>query len=281
MNPKGKLLIIGGKEDRDGTNVDMKDKNREFVSHEILKLLVTDNHSRIEIITTASSEPESMHDMYRKTFSEIGYSNFGFMHLTHEQTDEDISRIRAAQAVFFTGGDQNSICKELNGTPINTLLKEKYFHEEGFIIAGTSAGAMAIPEIIISDAEEDEAMLQGNIELSPGLGLLTTCLVDTHFIHRGRFDRLAHAAIIRKDILGLGLGEDTALLIEGGNKATCKGSGMVIVINPKKITQTNSGHVKKGFPVFAENLIIHILAEGCVLDLRSGELQSVEYAEEQ
>ncbi|MCJ8154641.1 cyanophycinase [Chryseobacterium sp. SSA4.19] len=281
MSPKGKLLIIGGKEDRDGTDVDMKDKNREFVSHEILKLVATDKDSRIEIITTASSEPESMHETYRKTFSEIGYSNFGFMHLSHEQNDDDISRIKAARSVFFTGGDQNSICKELNETPINALLKEKYLHEDDFTIAGTSAGAMAIPEMMISDAEEDKAMLQGNIELNHGLGFLTTCLVDTHFIHRGRFDRMAHAAIIRKDILGLGLGEDTALLIEDGDKATCKGSGMVIVINPKKITQTNSGHVKKGFPVFAENLIVHILAEGCVLDLRSGELQSVECAEEQ
>ena len=87
MNPKGKLLIIGGKEDRDDTDVEMKGKNREFASLEILKLLASDKNKRIEVITTASSEPESMRDTYQKTFDEIGYTNFGFMHISRDDAD--------------------------------------------------------------------------------------------------------------------------------------------------------------------------------------------------
>lgn len=271
MNPKGKLLIIGGKEDRDDTDVEMKDKNRDFTSLEILKLLTSDKNRRIEVITTASSEPEGMRDTYQKTFDEIGYTDFGFMHISREQSDEDLDRLKKAGVIFFTGGDQSRICKELKDTPANKLLIEKYQDEEDFLIAGTSAGAMCMPEIIIDEAEDGEAMLKGDIKLGSGLNLLPGCIVDTHFIHRGRFGRLSHAVIIRQDCLGIGLGEDTALLIEDGYRATCKGSGMTVVIDPKNISRTNIDRVEKGDPVFAENLIVHLYTDGCSFDLRQDE----------
>lgn len=271
MNPKGKLLIIGGQEDRDDTKVEMKGRNSEFMSLEILKLLASDKNRRIEVITTASSEPESMRDTYQKTFDEIGYTNFGFMHILREQTDEDLGRLKDAGVVFFTGGDQNTICKALKGTQANKLLMEKYYSEEDFLIAGTSAGAMCMPEIIIDGGEEGEAMLKGDIKLGSGLDLLPRCIVDTHFIHRGRFGRLSHAVIIRQDCLGIGLGEDTALLIENGYRATCKGSGMTVIIDPKNISRTNIERVEKGDPVFAENLVVHLYTDGCSFDLRQDE----------
>lgn len=271
MNPKGKLLIIGGKEDRDDTDVEMKEKNRDFTSLEILKLLTSDKNRRIEVITTASSEPEGMRDTYQKTFDEIGYTDFGFMHISREQSDEDLDRLKNAGVIFFTGGDQSRICKELKDTPANKLLIEKYQDEEDFLIAGTSAGAMCMPEIIIDEAEDGEAMLKGDIKLGSGLNLLPGCIVDTHFIHRGRFGRLSHAVIIRQDCLGIGLGEDTALLIEDGYRATCKGSGMTVVIDPKNISRTNIDRVEKGDPVFAENLVVHLYTDGCSFDLRQDE----------
>lgn len=267
MNPKGKLLIIGGKEDKEDTKVEMEDKNDNFISHEILKLLASDKNTRIEIITTASEEPESMHKTYHETFDVLGYTNFGFMHLAEEQTEDQLERLRNAKVVFFTGGDQNRICKKLKDTGANRVLLEKYREDADFLVAGTSAGAMCMPEIIIDEAEDGEAMLKGDIELGAGLELLSGCIVDTHFIHRGRFGRLSHAVIIRQDCLGIGLGEDTALLIENGRKATCKGSGMVILIDPRKISRTNIETVKENDPVFAENLIVHILTEGCEIDL--------------
>lgn len=267
-NPKGKLLIIGGKEDKEDTQVEMEDKNDNFISHEILKLLASDNNTRIEIITTASEEPESMRKTYRETFDELGYTNFGFMHLAEDQTEEQLERLRKAEVVFFTGGDQNRICKKLKDTEANRILLKKYRDEEHFMVAGTSAGAMCMPEVTIDEAEDGEAMLKGDIELGTGLGLLSGCIVDTHFIHRGRFGRLSHAVTIRQDCLGIGLGEDTAMLIENGRKATCKGSGMVILIDPKNISRTNIETVKENDPVFVENLIVHILTDGCEADLK-------------
>jgi cyanophycinase len=272
--PKGKLLIIGGKEDRDGTEVEIKDKNKNFIPHEILQLLINDKADRIEVITTASSEPESMRETYTKTFKEIGYTNFGFIHFIGKAEDEYVQRIRKSKAVFFTGGDQNRICNEIKNTEICDVLMEKYLGEKDFIIAGTSAGAMCMPEIIICEAEDDEAILENDIKLASGLGLLSGCIVDTHFVHRGRFGRLAHAVMLHRECFGIGLGEDTALLIEEGKKAICKGSGMVIAMSAKEIGKTNIETVEEGHPVYAENIKVHIITDGCSINLESGEFSA-------
>lgn len=268
--PKGKLLIVGGKEDRDGTKVEIKYKNENFSPHEILKLLTKNAEDRIEVITTASSEPESMRDTYTKTFQEIGYTNFGFIHFTDKAADDDLQRLKNSKAVFFTGGDQNRISSEIKDTVITDILMEKYLNEDDFVIAGTSAGAMCMPEIIICEAEEGEAILENDIKLAPGLGFLSRCIVDTHFVHRGRFGRLAHAVMIHRECFGIGLGEDTALLIEEGKRAICKGSGMVIGIGARNLGKTNVDTVTEGHPVYGENITVHIITDGCSIDLESG-----------
>ncbi|QQV04287.1 MULTISPECIES: cyanophycinase [Chryseobacterium] len=277
MDAKGKLLIIGGHEDRSDNHVDMKEANNHFSSYEILKLLAESNDQRIEIITTASSEPEDMRKTYNDTFSKIGFSNFGFMHPDDESKNEEyIERIKQAKTVFFTGGDQNNICKKLNNSPINTVLRERYYNDKDFMVAGTSAGAMCMPEIIIIEAENGEAIIDNDIQLGKGLGLLNNSIVDTHFVHRGRFGRLAHAVLKNEELFGLGLGEDTALLIENGSRATCKGSGMVIVISAKEVIQTNVETADKHHPIYAENLKVHLLTHGCVINLSEGIIEKGE-----
>ncbi|MCY0970838.1 cyanophycinase [Chryseobacterium wangxinyae] len=274
MSPKGKLLIIGGNEDRADNELDMKESSQKFSPNEILKLLVQSKDDRIEVITAASSEPASMRDTYQKTFDEIGYTNYGFLHDIDDSTPIDLymKRISDSKTVFITGGDQNRICKHLKNSAISSILKEKYLNEEGFMIAGTSAGAMCMPEIIICEAENGEAILENDIKLDSGLSLLNNLIVDTHFVHRGRFGRLAHAVLLHQEIYGAGLGEDTALLIENGRRAICKGSGMVVMINAKNIGLTNINFVEKGYPVYAENLQVHLLTENCSVDLETGKI---------
>jgi len=275
MISKGKLLIIGGKEDRNGTKVKMENTNDDFSPHEILKLLVQSKDDRIEVITTASSEPESMKEIYQKTFNEIGYTNFDFLDICDQQmhTDYHLKRITDAKTVFFTGGDQNKICEELKMSVVNDILLERYMNDKDFVIAGTSAGAMCMPEIVIAEAENGEAIVDHDIKLRKGLGLIDNCIVDTHFVHRGRFGRLAHAAILHPQHWGIGLGEDTALLIENGNTAICKGSGMAVIISAKNMNQTNIDSVKDGDPVYAENLKVHLMTDGCRINLTTGEMK--------
>ncbi|MDQ1161487.1 cyanophycinase [Chryseobacterium sp. SORGH_AS 447] len=279
MDPKGKLLIIGGNEDKEGNKVPIQDDNKDFSPYQILGLLAASHDDRIEVITSASSEPESLRETYAKTFAEIGYTNVGFIHLLKENADKYYDRLSNAKTVFFTGGDQNRICKEIRETSVAALLMKKYLNEEGFMIAGTSAGAMCMPEHIICDALDEEAILENDLTIGSGLGFLKNCIVDTHFVNRGRIGRLAHAVTLRRECLGIGLGEDTALLIENGSHAVCKGSGMVMVLNPRQIQHTNCGSVEKGHPVFVDNVILSILTDGCRISLSSGQLENIQQPE--
>lgn len=271
MTPKGRLIIIGGKEDKSETVPEMEDVNHGFIPKEILKLIAESKDDRIEIITTATSDPDDMEKTYSQTFKDIGYTNFGFLYITQKDNKESLQRLQDAKTVFFSGGDQSKICDVFKNSEIIERIHERYLHEQDFTIAGTSAGAMCLSSIMIADAINGEAIVGYDLELDNGLVFLD-CIIDTHFVHRGRFGRLAHATILHPEFLGIGLGEDTSLIIEQGKTATCKGSVMVIIINSKQIKQTNVETVKKGCPVYAENLVIDILTEDCKINLETGDI---------
>ncbi|GGG59106.1 cyanophycinase [Epilithonimonas arachidiradicis] len=271
MTPKGRLIIIGGKEDKSETDSEMEDVNQGFISKEILKLIAESKDDRIEVITTATSDPDDMEKTYTDTFKGLGYSNFGFLYITGKTNKESLQRIEDAKTIFFSGGDQSKICDVFRNSEIIERIHKRYLFEKDFTIAGTSAGAMCMSSVMIADAINGEAIVGYDLKLDKGLGFLN-CIIDTHFVHRGRFGRLAHAAILHPELLGIGLGEDTSLVIEQGKVATCKGSGMVIIINSKHIKQTNVETVKKGCPVYAENLVIDILTEDCKINLETGEI---------
>lgn len=273
MVPKGKLLIIGGAEDRsDGSAPEMEKQSDQFERFKILKELLPGSNSsgKIEVISTASSVPQEMEEMYEATFSEIGYKNIGFLRITNKMEARDeafCERIKSANAVFFTGGDQLRISTIIGGTPVEAALREKYMHDKHFVIAGTSAGAMVMSEIMICGGGTGEALLGSDLHTASGLGFLSTCIIDTHFIKRGRFSRLAHAIIINPRNLGIGLGEDTALIIHHGNQAECRGSGMVVMIDGAGIGQTNISEAGEACPVYVEDLKVHLLTENCRINL--------------
>jgi cyanophycinase len=275
MNPKGKLLIIGGAEDRaDDKPSENAENEGQFERFKILKELLPSGNSKgkIEVITTASSVPDEMEEMYKKTFHDIGYENIGFLFIKDKKQareEEICKRVQDAKAIFFTGGDQLRISTILGGTPIADIIREKYQHEKGFIVAGTSAGAMVMSEIMICGGGTGEALLGSDLHTASGLGLLGNCIIDTHFIKRGRFSRLAHAIIINPRNLGIGLGEDTALIIHNGNDAECRGSGMVVLIDGADIEQTNISEAGEDCPVYVENLKVHLLTENCRVNLET------------
>ncbi|MGQ0826806.1 MAG: cyanophycinase [Bacteroidota bacterium] len=278
MIPKGKIVVIGGSEDKGDGNSEMGEKNASYEKLEILKAILPlkkKSTKKIEIITSASLVGEEIRSVYRKAFEKIGFSNIGFIDIKNRlEADKETyyKRIKHASAVLFSGGNQFRLATILGGTKIIDLIKEKYTHDKDFIIAGTSAGAMAIPKIMINEGQPEEALLDRSVRTSSGLGFLKYCIVDTHFIRRGRFGRLAHAVIINPGQLGVGLGEDTALIIKNGSEAECYGSGTVVIIDGKKIEQTNISDVKEGDPVFVENLEVHLLVKGCRFSLKTRKL---------
>ena len=216
-----------------------------------------------------------MDDMYVKAFKEIGFSDIGFIDIKNKIEARDprfCERVKKAHAVFFSGGDQFTLASILGGTKTMEVIKEKYLHDKDFIVAGTSAGAMAIPKLMIYQGGKHEAMLKDDIQIASGLGILDFCIVDTHFIKRGRFGRLAHAVVMNPETLGIGLGEDTALIIKNGSDAECHGSGMVVIIDGNEILTTNITEIDNDDPIFVENLKVDILAKGNKFSIKARQM---------
>jgi cyanophycinase len=271
--PKGKLMIIGGAEDKGSfEQPDIIDRNSDFKTEEILKRLLPPKRSRraIEIITTASEEPDDISKRYQKAFLELGFKRVGFLNMGDNLEASNPSftkRIEKAHAVLFSGGDQFRLATILGNTDVLRATHKRYMEDDSFIVAGTSAGAMAAGLLMITEGENNEAILKGTVKINSGLGFINGCIIDTHFIKRGRFGRLAQAIIMNPACVGLGLGEDTAMFIEKGRLATCIGSGMVIVIDGKNIGHTNMPYAEDDHPVCVEQLNVHILCEGSAYDM--------------
>jgi len=119
-----------------------------------------------------------------------------------------------------------------------------------------------MPETIITGGLIGSALFKGDIKMAKGFDLIRNVIVDTHFIKRGRFARLAHAVTLHPTCLGIGLEEDTALIISEGNRAECIGSGMVVLIDGSKISTTNIDAVDAVTPIVVESLVVSIIAEG-------------------
>jgi cyanophycinase len=270
MTPKGKLLIIGGAEDKGPIRIRpaIKLKNKEYVDFEILSRLIPESgheNSRLEVITTASQEPLKTGSAYIRAFRKAGFKNVGHVNIDNKEelkNSSHLERIQKAHAVFFSGGDQFRLSTILLGSDLLACIRERYMNEEKFILAGTSAGAMAMGDLMIYHAENNEAMLKGHVKITQGFNILPGCIVDTHFVKRGRFGRLAQAISMNRGYLGIGLGEDTALLIENGNYMECLGSGSVIIIDGSDMQYCNINEAAENSPIGIENLRVHMLKRG-------------------
>jgi len=277
MIPKGKLLIVGGHENKGedpGENLVIQKKRVSQSHFEILGRLISqiprENHL-IEIIASASAIPEEMEELYLDAYKKEGFTEVGIIKIENPEdghNPDSIERINNAHAVFFTGGDQNRLISHVGHTKVLSAIIHKYHTDPDFIIGGTSAGAMAVPETIIGGGQIREALFKGDIEITKGLCLIKDVLVDTHFVKRGRFARLAHAVALHPHCLGIGLGEDTALLITEGDIAECIGSGMVIIIDGSDISGCNIHEVDDLTPIVMDNLKVNILAEGSRFSLK-------------
>lgn len=279
-NPLGKLVIIGGSVDRGSFSESPADLQRSlrFFERGILKRITTEssrgNISRIEIVTTASNIPEEVGNEYVKAFAQLNVMNIGILNIKsrEEANDQDnVERLRVADVVMFTGGDQLRLTSIFGGTAFHHLLLEKY-QKENFIMAGTSAGAAASSNNMIYQGSSHEALLKGEVKITGGLGFINNVIVDTHFVQRGRIGRLMYACASNPINLGIGLGEDTGLLITNGNDMEAIGSGLVMLVDATHMKDTNMTDVDMGEPVSIANLIVHVMTLGDHYDLKHKKL---------
>jgi len=282
MVPKGKLLIIGGAVDL-GSSLSYN----ENVSHPhyvkffelgILKRIISESakaeNSAIEVITTASKIPEIVGEEYINSFKQLQVNNVNVMDIrsrTDVMIPEYLERIAKADVVMFTGGYQLRLSSIFGGTPFLQLLKKRY-HEDKFLIAGTSAGAAAASTNMIYRGSSSEALIKGEVQITAGLGFIDSVIVDTHFVQRGRIGRLFYAVASNPGMLGIGLGEDAGLLITEGNCLEAIGSGLTILVDGRYISETSIYEVEIGSPVSIDGLKVHVMSIFDRYDLEKHEL---------
>ena len=272
---KGKLISIGGAEDK-GTEAEpdfIQKNNLNFFELGILKRVVEEiggSHSHIEVITTASSIPEEVGENYLKAFGKIGCDNVGIIHIKYREDADNpdfIERIKNCAGVMFSGGNQLRLTTILGGTELMNIIHHRYEHEN-FIVAGTSAGAMAMSNTMIYHGNSTTAHLKGEVRITTGLAFLQNVIIDSHFEKRGRFGRLAQAVGCNPSCIGIGLGEDTGLIISEGNHLEGIGSGCVIIVDGHKIRHSNIADIPEGSPISLENLVVHVMVDGDSYDLK-------------
>lgn len=270
---KGTLIPIGGNEDK-GFETDEK-HTLEFIDQGILYHVVKEaggTDANIVVIPTASSIPVEVGENYLEAFTALGCRNVHILDIRSKKDSEKASSIelvKSANCIMFSGGDQSKITKRIGGTTIHEILLERYKNEEGFVIAGTSAGAMAMTNEMIAGGNPKDAFIRGAVKMYKGLSLIPELIIDTHFIQRGRFGRVSEAVAKFPNLLGIGLAEDTGMIIKNGNDCTVIGSGLVIIFDGSKLRHNNVNLLEEGTPMTMVNLKVHLLTNSDLYDIKN------------
>jgi cyanophycinase len=256
---KGPLVLIGGHED--------KEKDRKILA-EIARHI---GEGPLLLITAATSLPDEVADEYRRTFRALGVRHVEPVDVRRREQACDealLKKVKGAAGAFITGGDQLRLTSQLGGTPLIAALRA--LHESGGLLAGTSAGAAAMPDaMLIAGASECSYELH-DLTMSAGLGFLCCVTVDTHFSQRGRISRLIGAATQNPEVLGLGIDEDTAVFIRrGGDQFHVVGSGAVYVVDGTDISFSSLAERHPEGVVTVHDVRLHVLGEGQAFDLNT------------
>jgi cyanophycinase len=272
--PNGILLVIGGSENKGDTpeKGSREEKKKEilemdFSDTEVLETfikLIGKEKPLIEVITTAGGYPEESFADYQKIFHRLGVEHVGHIHhYSRKELLEDSmeERVAKADAFFFSGGDQLKLTSTYGGTTFLSLLKQRYINDT-IVIGGTSAGAMAMSTPMIYSGHKDVEEVTGEIRITTGLQFLNDVCVDTHFVHRGRFVRMAQVIVTNPACVGLGIEEDTAVIVRKGREAEVIGSGTVIVMDGFHIGESNVHDFASKQLLSMRDLRVHILSRG-------------------
>jgi cyanophycinase len=223
---------------------------------------------QITVMTVATNEPESAARKYNSLFRSKGIKHISVIDISEREDafkESALKKVREADALFFTGGDQLNVTSLLGGTPLHDLIHERITDE--FIIAGTSAGAAMMSNSMVVSGRNDTAPQVGGVEIAPGMDLVTETIIDTHFTQRGRHGRLMTAIAHYPQDLGIGIDEQTAIVIQG-SEFKVLGKGVVTIFDGSKMKHSNLPyrHDKELLGLF--DVCVHVLPSQYKFDLK-------------
>jgi cyanophycinase len=257
--PRGCLIIIGGHEDRDPSG----DRTilREVARHV--------KGGKLVLATVASHRPEGYFEEYEKAFADLDVGELVELYVEERSRAGDREKLAVlddAQAVFFSGGDQLRITSQIGDTGIEAKIRAIF--DRGGLVAGTSAGASVMSETMLVKGSSKETHRIGDLHMSPGMGLIRDVIIDQHFAERGRMGRLLGAVAHNPRVLGLGIDEDTAVMVEG-DEFRVIGSGGVYVVDGTDVSYCNLAEARAECALSMHDVRVHVLSSGDGFDLKT------------
>ena len=253
----GTLIIIGGHEDRDP-------KGERLILREVARRI---RNGKLILATIASHQPEGYFEEYRAAFADLGIEELVELYIEDrcEAGDrEKLEVLEGAAGLFFSGGDQLRITSQIGDTGIEARVRSLY--QRGGVVAGTSAGASVMSDTMLVRGTSQESYRIGDLHMAPGLGLIRNVIIDQHFAERGRFGRLLGAVAHNPRVLGIGIDEDTAAVVEG-DVLQVVGKGAVYVVDGTDVTHSNVAEAEPEATLSMHNVTVHVLSHGDVYDL--------------
>ena len=256
---RGALIAIGGAEDKVGARAVL----RQVVHH------AGGRGAKIALFPTGSSIPAELATTYDAIFRELGAEVSVVRIVTRADGDdpETIAQLEGVTGVFFTGGDQGRIVTMLGGTELARTIRRA--HRSGVVVAGTSAGASVICDHMIAQGKKGYAPRRDLVMLAPGLGLTRRLVIDQHFAQRHRIGRLFSAVALNPFLIGVGIDEDTAIVVTADKKLSVIGRGTVTVIDGSKMAHSDIHEVSRSSPASVLGLSVHVLTQGCGFDVET------------
>lgn len=255
----GPLIVIGGHEDKEGDRTILR-----AVAERL-------NGGKLVLATVASHEPEGYLASYQDAFADLGVTDLVELYVNDRAEAHEartLAVFEGAAGVFFSGGDQLRIASQIGDTPVERRIRE--IHRAGGVIAGTSAGASVMSETMLVGGSSSESYRIGGLSMAPGLGLIPNVIIDQHFAERGRIGRLLGAVAHNPRILGVGVDENTAIIVEG-QRFEVMGDGAVYVVDAQEVTQSNIAEARSATALSLHNVRLHVLAAGDAFDLGARE----------
>jgi cyanophycinase len=251
------LFIVGGAEDRVG---------KASLLRQFLKLS-GGRRSRLVLVPTASSFQDEVIASYREVFTRLGAPGVQVVNPASREEAHDAAAVALlddATGIFISGGSQLRLAQVFPGTPLGEAIHRA--HDRGCVVGGTSAGASIMSDFMISMGDEGVTPRQRASQLSAGLGLLRGVVVDQHFDQRSRYGRLMSVIASSPHLLGVGIDEDTAIIVTDGREFTVRGTGAVFVVDCRS-ARTDAAEARAGAPVLVSGATVHTLPAGATFDL--------------
>lgn len=255
----GHLLVIGGAEDKYNERRIL----RKFLS------LAGEEKANVLLIPVASDFPEFAADVYVQAFRKLGVANLKVLRATSRQEVVEANvdaLLEGVTGIFISGGDQMRLASLLGGTKLSQKI-EKLVRDDKITLAGTSAGAAGMSASMIVRGESSSHPQRNSVTLSPGLGYLRNVIIDQHFSERGRLSRLITAVSYNPQNLGIGIDENTAIILNNEGRLEVFGNGTVTIVDGSEITYNEIAEVNETEPFSVCGVQIHILKDGLSYDL--------------